>query len=408
MKVYISSVIIIYKDGGDFMNSIQVLDIGFDNKVKANTLIATITVKDYLSLTEPKLTSSFFQRRVLPPTRNRVFRKLIDDLKAGATIPALSIAVLVPFTITEESSLDEVKNQLSAVKPNDISILDGIQRTNCLIEVRNSLTGPELENFLNSKVRMEVWVNISLMGLLYRMVALNAGQTVMTIRHQLEILHAPLKQELQNIVPGLELLEENERSGNRNKVLQFNFSFIVESFMAFLSGDPHVDKRNELAQRLEKIDFMEKHSNVVLNSRQEVENFSFVIGELDQMICNKYGDYEPEEFAELTFSVYSHPYDILGSLPTLVGISAAWGNGYSVYGKEHMKLVMNQLTLAFEQLDDPLAIRMLAEIKKGSTAKRIGEFERELVFKTFQMFIESPDATKWENYWARTFLKVTK
>ncbi|MFM9328999.1 hypothetical protein [Paenibacillus mesotrionivorans] len=379
------------------METLKVIDKTYDSKLHAISISITMSINDYLELCGERIKQSHYQRRVLPPSRNKVFKRLIQDLKEGCTIPTISLAILANKDISYEDDLNEIENKLSAINSDEVSILDGIQRTNCLLQVRSELKEEQLNRFLNSKLRLELWVNISMMSLLYRMVALNAGQTAMTLRHQLEILHAPLKGKLTELIPDLELFEEGKEVRKRVKALQYQFADVIEGFMAFIQGAPEIDKQNEVAQRLERIDFLESHSNKLDDTNKQIEVFAFIISQLDLAISDKY-----EKIREW-LPEYSGSYSILASVPTLSGICAAWGKGYLKFGAEYMEVASNKLLEELKNGDseDPLHLQMFSEIKQGSQNKRIGEFERRLVFRAFLEFIEEQDPTLFDNYWSK-------
>lgn len=376
------------------MNSLKVTDKNFDNKLSSITISATMTIRDYLALCEDRIKHSYYQRRLLPPSRNKVFKRLIEDLKDGCTIPAISLAILKDLNVSINSELQEFEELIKQSNSEEVTILDGIQRTNCLIQVRNELKDLELERFLNSKLRLEIWINIPMMSLLYRMVALNAGQTAMTLRHQLEILNTPLKTKLKEINSSLDLFEESKEVRKRVKPLQYQFADIVEAFMAFIQGDPEVDKQNEVAQRLERIEFLENHSSKLEESNSEINMFAFIIGELDQIICERY------QTIRESIPEFSGAHAILGSVPTLTGICAAWGKGYQKYGLSYMNDINDRIIrfLSTEE-DDPLSLALFAEIRSKSKSKRIGEFERRLVYRAFMEFIEEKDPSEFYSYW---------
>lgn len=378
------------------LDSLKVIDKNFDAKLGAMSIFVTMSIRDYLALCGERIRNSHYQRRVLPPSRNKVFKRLIEDLKEGCTIPTISLAILSQQPITFESSLADVEDKLKDIQSDEVSILDGIQRTNCMLQVRSELREGYLERFLNNNLRLEIWVNISMMSLLYRMVALNAGQTAMTLRHQLEILHTPLKDKLSELVDGLELFEEGKDVRKRVKALQYQFADVIEGFMAFIQGDPEVDKQNEVAQRIERIEFLDSHSNK-LGDNKQLQIFSYIVGDLDIAISEKYDkvrDWLPE---------YSGSYSILASVPTLTGICAAWGRGYLKYGYEHMQTASERLLegVRSEGEEDPLFLRLFSEIKHGSKTKRIGEFERRLVYRAFLEYVEELDPSRFDEYWQK-------
>ncbi|WP_239615468.1 hypothetical protein [Cohnella mopanensis] len=389
------------------MESVKLIHKAFDKKLNALSVLVTVSMEEYIGLTQNKMRSSYYQRKVLPPSRNKVFKRLIEDLKVGTTVPALSIAVINPVEINEGAQDAEIEQAIKGIGENNISILDGIQRTNCFIQVKESLNGEELDRFLKSEIRIEMWVNIPILALLYRMVVLNAGQTTMSLRHQLEILNFPLKTKLKELIVELELFEEGKETRNRNGMCQYKFSDVIEAFLAFIGGDPEVDKNNEVAQRLEKLDFLSSHSDKLENTDEEIKHFAFIIGSLDKSIHENYTNLKEFGFEN------NNAYSVLGSQPTLVGISAAWGEGYLKFGHEHMKKAEEVLLSIFqEETEDPLGLSWFAETKQIQS-KRVGDFERRLFYRAFLEFIEgldlsNPVAEDFEVYWNKAIKRESK
>ena len=80
-------------------------------------------------------------------------------------------------------------------KPENLIILDGLQRTYTILELIEELKSEEdnqeeLSKVLSNSIRIEVFLGINKIGILYRMLTLNTGQTPMSIRHQIEILYS--------------------------------------------------------------------------------------------------------------------------------------------------------------------------------------------------------------------------
>lgn len=73
-------------------------------------------------------------------------------------------------------------------------ILDGLQRTYTILDLESELVKEHddetLDRVLNNSIRVEIYLGINKIGILYRMLTLNTGQTPMSIRHQIEILYS--------------------------------------------------------------------------------------------------------------------------------------------------------------------------------------------------------------------------
>ena len=94
-------------------------------------------------------------------------------------------------------------------RKNELVILDGLQRTYTLVDLEQELiaSGDEtsLKSFYGHKIRIEVYVGINRLGILYRMLTLNTGQTPMSLRHQIEMLYLDYSK---TPPPGITLIRE--------------------------------------------------------------------------------------------------------------------------------------------------------------------------------------------------------
>ena len=170
----------------------ELLSIIQDRLLNANNVLLQMTIGEYLDIGLRILKNNQYQRKRVSRSSS-IYSLLGNDLKRLCTIPTIVLA------LTDESKRDILQKgmkseQLMAVfKSEDLIILDGLQRTYTLRDVRNELVQgliPDIvpEVFLNHQLRVEVYSGLSKTGILYRMLTLNTGQTPMSRRHEIEIL----------------------------------------------------------------------------------------------------------------------------------------------------------------------------------------------------------------------------
>ena len=156
-----------------------------DKRVNANTLLGVMTIEDYLSIVEDSISQDdYLLQRGRETRRKAVFDRLRQDLKKGTVSPSISIAS------KKDISPDQKQLELNE---EDVYILDGLQRTYALIDIKKELENNDTEKgkFLERELRFEIWLYKSVESLLYKMIVLNTGQTRMSMRHQIEILNKP-------------------------------------------------------------------------------------------------------------------------------------------------------------------------------------------------------------------------
>jgi hypothetical protein len=240
-----------------------------DEKIGALNVLAEIKVGDYLEIAKFIIDDNEMQRKKVKSSRT-VYSLLRNDLKEGCTIPPIFLAVRKDAIDGDEQEFlsrvtdEEIKY---SIIQKQLIILDGLQRTFQMLaieeEFKKSGESEALERFRNRKLRLEVYVGINKIGILYRMLTLNTGQTPMSIRHQIEILYQDYV--IDTKIPGVNLLREVD--GARTVGIgNYKFSDIVDGFQSYL-------EKNELsidrATLLDDIKSLEK----LAKKGQDVELF---------------------------------------------------------------------------------------------------------------------------------------
>jgi hypothetical protein len=138
--------------------------------------------------------------------------------------------------------------------------VDGLQRTNAISQVVDAADDAESEAaFLGRHLRVEVWPDISLKALTYRMILLNAGQKPMSLRHQLEVVSSALCDHLKAELSAEIAIYREKEPDRRSGPAEYRFSLIASSFQAFVQKSPHIDLRNEVISELNTMDALEAY-----------------------------------------------------------------------------------------------------------------------------------------------------
>jgi len=232
----------------------------YDSKVKAFNLLFEINLKEYLDIAEKILDNNKFQRRRVKSS-STVYSLLKEDLKVGCIIPPIVLALSKQIEMLKIENLQELTDEefKKIINENieNLIILDGLQRTytirDLFSEVKNKKDDETFESISKHKMRIEIYVGIDKLGILYRMLTLNTGQTPMSLRHQIEILYSDYLDEDFN---GIKLLLEVDDTSPR-EIGEYKFKDIIDGFNSYIDRDYLTIDRNDI---LENIKILEKLS----------------------------------------------------------------------------------------------------------------------------------------------------
>lgn len=226
-----------------------------DSRIDAHNVLVELSMGEYERLISGVLSNNVFQRRRVRSSKT-VYSLLRADLTRQCVIPPVVLALTSPVADFDAENLENF-GEILTTHQDDLVILDGLQRTYTILDLLSDLREKNDEATLSEvegyKLRMEVYVGINRLGILYRMLTLNTGQTPMSLRQQIEILYLDY---LDTEIDGVELIRETDdryASGPQ----QYNFKDVIEGFNAYLDRDElPIDK----ADILENISSLEKLS----------------------------------------------------------------------------------------------------------------------------------------------------
>lgn len=176
----------------------------YDKKIGAYNYSIEITIGEYYELVKDCLKSNEYQRRRVSSSGS-VYNLLKQDLIEGCVMPPIVLAIC-----KENIDDNDIMRSISSI--GNLKILDGLQRTFTIRDIVNDYYsgnlnwGYDADNPLHHKMRIELYVGINKLGILYRMLTLNAGQTRMTTRHQIEIIYSEYKHS--TTITGVKMLTE--------------------------------------------------------------------------------------------------------------------------------------------------------------------------------------------------------
>lgn len=230
----------------------QVLSSLVDGRINSTNYLVEIEIGEYLGLVRNVLAQNEFQRRRVSSSKT-IYSLLKQDIQRGCVIPPIVLALTSignPAAITKKN-LSEYALQ----HRDNLIILDGLQRTYSLIDLESELKSRgnvEALNTLSKQLlRVEIYVGINRLGILYRMLTLNTGQSPMSLRQQIEMLYLDFAKQP---FGGITLLREADGKFVSTPQ-EYNFRDMIEGFNSYL-------ERNELpierADLLENIKSLEK------------------------------------------------------------------------------------------------------------------------------------------------------
>jgi hypothetical protein len=241
-----------------------------DRKIRAVNVGVDIALGEYSELAQAVLKKNELQRRKVS-SGGKVYELLRRDLLEGCVMPPIILAVSEEKGAEIRSDIADCMAQSEITRPiqtrieafvrqamaeRAIIILDGLQRTYTVEDCLNAVDDEETRGKLERQpIRLEVYVGLSKMGILYRMLTLNTGQTPMTFRHQIEILYHDYI-DSQNLPDGITVIREVDEKRSRG-VGKYKYADVVDMFYAYATGLPQSIDREALVTKLRELDFIE-------------------------------------------------------------------------------------------------------------------------------------------------------
>ncbi len=231
-----------------------------------------MTIDEYLSVARQIVDKNEFQRKRVNRSKT-VYSLLRDDLQRGCTIPPIVLAFtggrVAEFAKKHNlEEFDSLRNDeiLELYNQDNLVILDGLQRTLSLMDVDDSFTDDgKRQAFLRNSIRVEIYLGIDRIGILYRMLTLNTGQTQMSLRHQIEILYSDC---YAREIDGIQIFRQTDQE-SITRIGQYQFDDIVEGFISYLNESPH---------QIDRISLLDDISNLENLSKENHDNEDIFIG----------------------------------------------------------------------------------------------------------------------------------
>ena len=354
-----------------------------DGRIDAWNFLLEISIDDYLNLVNDVIDKNDFQRKRVRSSKT-VYALLKEDLKLGCIIPPLVIAL--SNTAKTDLNMENISSYVIENK-KDLLILDGLQRTLTIKDLLNELSEDSitLDKVKNHKIRLELYVGINRLSILYRMLTLNTGQTPMTLRQQIEMLYMDYLE--QQKIPHVSLIRETD-SKTARKFVEYNFHEIIDGFNAYLDREPSPMVRSDILDNIKSLEKLSKENqNIDL-----FESYIQAYHKLLEKILNLSPDEVtlPDEYLEKNDVFDKTASKIFRKPQVMSGFGAALGKLIDFEVIENIdssislieNLVMTDANEFLEKIN-----KYLAEIKKKS--KKIGTSQREFFMIYFRILFNN-------------------
>lgn len=375
-----------------------------DRRINAQSILVEMSVREYMGLVDGAESNLDIQRQVIKGFKP--YDRLREDLKKGCIIPPLVLGLKIDDKLSEANTdavfAEQIIQLIRNIDSENVFIIDGLQRTNAIKQVRDNLFEAEKEAFEKLILRVEIWPDITLAALTYRMILLNAGQKPMSLKHQLEVVSRPLCISLDSKYGEKIKIIRQKDAARRSRYGHYNFSVIAQSFQAFVQKSPNIDVRNEVIAELNQIDVLANYGDSLAQSptrkdltTQYIEYIGYLL-EFDEALCMKYSEKkQAEDGSEVPSGV-----SILARDSFHLGIAAAYGWCLEYKPDALEKAKTKLITLLGSSQEDPLEIVRHDKIQAGFSRKdNIGEQTRKLVFDGFKEYFRSEGLTDFSTCW---------
>lgn len=380
-----------------------------DQRVNCTSVMTAMPVNEYLQLVEAaykKRGGLAHQRDALKTTTARRIRsRMVEDIIKGAILPPVVVGVVSDgkfIDSLDELSTSETVQAISDSYSEALSIIDGMQRTTALLEAIES----KKEEVEGRPIRVEFWIADTTESLIYRMLVLNTGQVPWNLSRQLQVVYAPLIEEMKGLVKFERILDTNAGE-RRSKAGEYAPDNLVELYIAFGLRKTDIDAQETLADEFSRLDMTE-----ALSSHQYRDIFYPVV----QMMVDL--DVAFSRFdAEIEAAIAAQPDDatqkvkkgrsIFDSKPARVGFVVAAAT--TILGRVGMeqdddpamtlaklKEIRSNLDVLIDQLNAYdgadlagfLRLDVLSERLYGQKRSAVGRYERAFFDAAFKVLFE--------------------
>jgi len=352
---------------------IRAVSVLKDLRINAYNVLFEVSIERYRDLTRDVLRKNEFQRKRVRSSKT-VYSLLRSDLQRQCVIPPVVLAITTEIeglAATDHAGFE----RLLIDNSKHLVILDGLQRTYTILDLLSDLENAHdeavLREVLESKIRVEVYFGINRLGILYRMLTLNTGQTPMSLRQQIEILYLDYLDARPNGVQLIREADDRVAVGEH----QFNFKDVVEGFNSYLDRDELPIEKSDILENINSLEKLSKENQNTELFEKYVEALSSFVAKINVLAAGvelgeDYLEDKPSPFGRNMLQVFKKPQ-------AFSGFGAAIGRLIDVEAVRSFDDVIAQVRAL--EMDSP--IEVLEEINNSlgwlkDNTKKIGNAQR--------------------------------
>ncbi len=387
----------------------EVLDVLHDERSKCFSVMTSMTLSEYKDIAS----YSFYrggniegQRDVIRKSAvaSKIRKRMHDDFISGAVFPPVVLGLLLDDDLFSKlTNSESIENALESINPENISIIDGMQRSNVYFT--------NYDCCKDKTIRVEFWIAQKSVRLLYRMLVLNTGQVPWNTRRQVEVVFKNIASNItEQLIAAhpewknkitLMGVDDNQRRTQAGKYQQ---STVIEMYMGFNTRNSKVDVSEELANEFQRFDMME--------SIDKEENYSLFVRVLQYLISLDFAFSEDTEMVDN--GQFKEGKDIFSSVPACLGFVVSCAE--YIMGKNPVERTTEQkqekcnkldnriqeILLFLKEKESPLALNVLNDIIAGLSKARIGDEMRRTFKNAFSEMIKYEnldELASFESFW---------
>lgn len=394
--------------------ALKILGNTRDLRSGTDVVYCKVNIAKYMDIIGTEFEDFTIQRK---RENHKAYARLKSDLKNGALLPSLTLAVKPQHV---ESVLQHIDNQEMLLQRLSISgqvdILDGLQRTYIIRDLINE--GHEFPE--NQEVLIEFWLEKKMSKLIYRMIVLNAGQKAMSMRHQVELLFMSLKETVQNEIDNIEIYVEREGI-RRTAPNKYPLNVIASAYQAFITRSTELDKNDIVDNRLDPSNSLEENEEAQANEFNLFIEYFKKIKLIDQHVWERYEhssnhndsmrlsgtsaeDLTAEQLTRIEeLKVYKNAKPWLGSENVMTSLFCAISQMIVSGKKQRVDTALDKIITKLENEDssDPLCLVKYEQLKSKINPRKsnVGFATRRLILNGFKELFRDEGDSEMDIYW---------
>lgn len=344
-----------------------------DYRIDADNYMLQMTIEEYYSLVSDSLNDNEYQRKRVR-NASSIYNLLKQDLKQGCIMPPIVLAYTDSIK-NPENIIEEIREGRKKLK-----ILDGLQRSYTIKEIFEEVNNVGLfaetgTNPLKNLIRVEVYTGIRKLGILYRMLTLNTGQTQMTTRHQIEIIYSDYKTNCE--VEGVRLLSEvdGETPGTLG---EYKFRDVVDGFTSYLQKDYLTLDRMDILNNVMNLERLSEEDMNMNLFNDYIDSYNCFVKKLNELFPYSISEEQLRSDLDLKAAPYATTYvKLFNKSQSLTG----FGNAIAVLKDlkivnsfDDLKCIISSINGSTAEMGFWCLIEKLDKVR--GLAKKIGNDQR--------------------------------